>query len=180
MANYFTNIISILGTQEEKKQVIDLIKDEHQNYGYPDFGIDFNRVAPTPNEKLFKTLLPLSGERSVSNLIVNWRYENWGTKWNPTFARFIDDNTFAFSTAGGEVIPIVQKLSAKYKKPKFQICWSDEGNPGYYQGVLRYKAGKLQYEYVPSNGSINANKLHALIENWMIDKINEAVKGIFK
>ncbi|WP_040950198.1 hypothetical protein [Gorillibacterium massiliense] len=181
MANYITNLLTIFGTKQEVEQVITSMKDDEAHDEKPELTLDFEKIAPTPDDKYFTEKMKAKGiKMPLSHAIVDWRYNNWGTKWNPETARYINANTISLTTANGAVIQIVKKLSTMNKKLDFQICWSDSGNRGSDQGVLRYKAGKLKYEYVPRRESLNANKLNDLIENRSIRAINRLVEGIFK
>ena len=98
-------------------------------------------ASDSKKDELYK-----KGETYVSNIRqyghatwYEWRYENWGTKWNAGSNEQKDDDTIIFETAWSNPEPVMLKLSEMYPEAAIEHWWADEdmgSNDGYriYQG----------------------------------------------
>lgn len=94
----YDKFIEQAGIQESTDPYLSY-NNEEQGYGF------FDRFVPTPPEML--------GDEGGW---YDWRYENWGTKWNPNFNRFETDDE-------GRVI--VMDMSTAWAPPReFFIAFS--------------------------------------------------------
>ena len=93
MPNDFGNTVTIIGHKED----LDLF-EEHQ--------LSFSYFSPCP----------------VQEEVVDWCYENWGTKWDPydiTIERNGENGIeFRFSTAWSPPVPFLKHLLTQYPR-----CW---------------------------------------------------------
>lgn len=131
MPNYTTNRLTIEGTEEQIKEVLDFIKiekeEEGQKYG---IGIiDFNKITPMPKWVFAGNLLGEEekekyGEENCWN---GWCSENWGTKWNARDQGFENNNTIYFNTAWNNVLILIGKLTWIFPDITFEYGWSNEG-----------------------------------------------------
>ena len=77
------------------------------------------------------------GTKAAHNIIeynaptwYEWRYDNWGTKWNANETQFTKSpNEIMFTTAWSPVIPIACELSRKYTDVLVTIAGADESFP---------------------------------------------------
>ena len=99
---------------------------------------DFQRVIPIPDEV-----------NDGSAAVVEWAYENWGTKWNvirPDISELLDiargrrKATIRFDTAWSPPLPVVRKLISDYPLLVFNLKYW-EGGSGFC-GVLKGRRGR--------------------------------------
>lgn len=55
-----------------------------------------------------------------------WRYANWGTKWNAYEIEKVDDNTMMFQTAWAGVPDLICKLGAMFPEVTIKYDYADE------------------------------------------------------
>ena len=70
-----------------------------------------------------------------------WRYANWGTKWDASETYWNSDNIVTFETAWSCPIPIFEKISEMYPDVPFEVAFADE-DIGNNCGVLLYTYGE--------------------------------------
>lgn len=80
----------------------------------------------------------------------DWRYENWGTKWN-AYDQFREMDGFIFNTAWAHANGLIQALSKQWPDIRFTHSWADE-NLGHNCGTCVFKAGKIVEERIPEAG----------------------------
>ena len=71
----------------------------------------------------------------------DWRWANWGTKWNASDTYWNATNIVQFTTAWSCPVPIFEKISEKYPDVKFEVAFADE-DLGNNCGVLVYENGR--------------------------------------
>jgi hypothetical protein len=145
MPNYCTNELFILGNKEQitelKKQLIVLSEDNHEQ-------ITFENIFPTP-EALVNLTSPTRAEegeteeqfelRNKTNLELygatdwyNWRWQNWGTKWDSCDTFYIDNKKdyelkIGFSTAWAPPIGVLEKIGELYPELEITCYYMEEG-----------------------------------------------------
>jgi hypothetical protein len=87
------------------------------------------------------TELEFLGHQYIENIVrygattwYDWRINHWGTKWNSSNLRRIDNDTIAFDTAWSDPEPILIELGARYPDAVIEHWWADEeigNNAGY-------------------------------------------------
>jgi hypothetical protein len=172
MPNWITNILTINADEKMVQKILSEIKSEESQF-------DFNLIVPQPDE-LEGTKSPtriISDEeyaedsskgitKEMSDELISkygydnwydWRYENWGTKWNSDEVH-ICDNEITFNTAWCNPMALLVALSRKYPKIQFDIKFSDE-DFGYNVGTYILKNGEEIDCYIPEGGTEDAYEL---------------------
>lgn len=72
-----------------------------------------------------------------------WRYCNWGTKWNAHNTVIIDADTIIFDTAWSNPMPVIRKLCELYPDRRIEHWWADE-NAGHNTGHCILNCGSEQ------------------------------------
>jgi hypothetical protein len=187
MPNWITNILTINADEKMVQKILSEIKSEESEF-------DFNKIVPQPRE-LDDTTAPASivsdedYEKSPSKGITqtmsedfirkygfnnwyDWRYENWGTKWNADEV-IINDNEITFNTAWCNPMALLVALSRKYPNIQFNIIFADE-DFGHNVGTYILKDGEEIDCYFPEGGTEDAYELALEVQggdsnySWMI------------
>lgn len=58
----------------------------------------------------------------------NWRVNNWGTKWNACYSKWVNDYTLIFDTAWAPPIPIIKEIKKKFSYMQMTHYYVDEGD----------------------------------------------------
>jgi hypothetical protein len=172
MPNWITNILTINADEKMVQKILSEIKSEQSEF-------DFNLIVPQPDE-LEGTTAPariISDEEYAKdsskgitqtmsedfirkygfNNWYDWRYENWGTKWNADEV-WISDNEVSFNTAWCNPQPLLVALSRKYPDIQFDIKFADE-DFGHNVGTYILKDGEEIDCYFPEGGSEESYEL---------------------
>ena len=172
MPNWITNILTINADEKMVQKILSEIKSDESEF-------DFNKIVPQPRE-LDDTTSPArivsdeDYEKSPSKGITqtmsedfirkygfnnwyDWRYENWGTKWNADEV-YISDNEITFNTAWCNPQPLLVALSRKYPDIQFDIKFADE-DFGHNTGTYILKNGEEIDCYFPEGGTEDAYEL---------------------
>lgn len=72
----------------------------------------------------------------------DWRYQNWGTKWNSYDNALVSEDTIEFNTAWSMPEPIMLKLSEMFPEIRIQHWWADE-DVGSNAGYRVYQNGEI-------------------------------------
>jgi hypothetical protein len=107
MPNHVTNILKLSGPQSAIDKFYKHLLDENDE-------VDFERVLPMPE-----------GEE---NNWYNWKWDNWGTKWN-AYDCIIDreNNKIQFDTAWEYPRPVIEHLVKAHPKVSVKILSVNEG-----------------------------------------------------
>lgn len=108
--------------------------NEEQGYGF------FDRFVPTPPEML--------GDEGGW---YDWRYENWGTKWNPNFNRFETDDdtrtiTMDMSTAWAPPMGFFTAFTELFPSASVRLNYLEEGMG--FCGRAEFYQGSVEDNYV--------------------------------
>ena len=123
-----------------------------------DCGFTKNATLKTKRNKIIKYLKENTtvnemkeGQQALDNLKkygykdwYNWRINNWGTKWDACEGGMRDSEwevEATFDTAWAPPTPWLEKVSAKYKRLKFTLEYSEEGMG--FEGKAFAKAGDI-------------------------------------
>lgn len=173
MPNWCTNLLTIYG---DKKEIQRFLNDPF---------LDFNRIAPMP-EELLEIISPVSSvdeeNKKKSDKAIDkygfpswyeWRIKNWGTKWDVgkfnedgefvsyddnVYVKEIEDNFIrvSFDTAWGPSLPITEKLSIIFPDLLFYHAYEETGMD--FAGYFVYKNGKeIESELLPHSFSTMNN-----------------------
>lgn len=107
----------------------------------------------------------------------DWRYANWGTKWN-AYDQYGDGNEIEFSTAWNTPYRVMERLSKKYPNVEFNVKYADE-DFGYNTGEYTLIGGECVNENIPNGGSDEALRMAMDVkgenEYYLIDYLCEQV-----
>ncbi|HEB5000153.1 TPA: hypothetical protein R0E49_000665 [Clostridioides difficile] len=94
------------------------------------------------------------------NCWYKWNLKNWGTKWNAAEQKDgrNTENTIYFTTAGGSVSTLIQKIAWIFPNVEIEYSWCDE-DFGCNLGRYRFKDTEILEEYLPSSCSKQAYDL---------------------
>lgn len=185
MPNYVANIVTIVGSDEQVRKVVESIKSEESVF-------DFDKIVPMPETfKQYDTTNHANGEqlhlggqvgfedpRIVTEELIeefkratkeqaekygvvgwyDWRHKFWGTKWNACDAQYWGDGRFTFDTAWSAPIPVLIALSKKFPEVKIHVIFADE-DYGYNTGKGTIEAGMAEMCY-PEGGSDEGMQLY--------------------
>ena len=128
MPNYCSNEVTIVFNEQADydkfiaQMGIDESTDPYLSYNNEEQGYGFfDRFVPTPPEML--------GDEGGW---YDWRYENWGTKWNPNFNRFETDDdtrtiTMDMSTAWAPPMEFFTTFSGLFSSALIDVLYLEEG-----------------------------------------------------
>ncbi|CAM3292971.1 DUF1281 family ferredoxin-like fold protein [Vagococcus fessus] len=149
MPNHITNKLTINGTKEQVKRVLNYIKGpEDGQY------IDFRKIATPPNyiymgsidntiRKIFRKESSEAFLMQTQDTWSEWCVRHWGTKWNAySLNDLIERNTeniIYFQTAWSGVPKIILLLAQAFPEVSFKYEYADE-DFGYNTGVLEIKS----------------------------------------
>ena len=119
MPNYVKNLLKMEGIAKE-----------------PLFGVAFEKKIFD-----FNTLIPIPREAKTLDDWYYWRLKSWGTKWNSSELKIIDDDTISFNTAWTNPEPIIRELARRYLDRVIEHWWADE-NVGFNTGYRRFANGE--------------------------------------
>lgn len=146
MPNWCFNNLGISGSKKDVEKVLEFIKGVPDSEGN-DVVFDFNEVVPMPKE-LENTVSPARGKEVARQKKLakkygqgnwyDWRFENWGTKWNSDSGEIIDNwpcmddrkttkKEIHFSTAWSPPEPVVKALAMKFPKVLFVLQYFEPG-----------------------------------------------------
>ena len=116
MPNHVMNRLHFDTDEETAKAILAFIQkdDDGENEKYGPGTFDFNKLVPMPTEYL-KT-----GEW------YNWRWNNWGTKWNAYEEEYDGGNTISFLTAWAPPHEVIEALSEQFPGVYFTHRWAEE------------------------------------------------------
>ena len=116
MPNHVLNRLHFDTDEETAKAILAFIQkdDDGENEKYGPGTFDFNKLVPMPTEYL-KT-----GEW------YNWRWNNWGTKWNAYEEEYDGGNTISFLTAWAPPHEVIEALSEQFPGVYFTHRWAEE------------------------------------------------------
>lgn len=130
MPNWCDNILLVEGSEEDVHRWVERAAswDDPDEDTQP---IHFSAFLPPPaNTDQFDLL--------------DWRVENWGTKWEPEFfdmKRSCGKATYYFETPWGPPLEWVIQVSQQYPEMKFRV---DYGEPGMdFSGEMIFQDGQV-------------------------------------
>lgn len=145
MPNHITNRLTINGSNEQVRKVLDYIKGaEDGQY------IDFRKIATPPNyiymRSIDNTVRKIFSAGNSKSLLLKtqdtwseWCVRHWGTKWNAygldELVQRNSENTVYFQTAWNGVPKIIMLLAQVFPEVGFKYEYADE-DFGYNTGVL--------------------------------------------
>jgi|AntRauMFilla1563_2_1112583.scaffolds.fasta_scaffold01064_10 hypothetical protein len=180
MPNYITNILTLKGSDEKIKEVVESIQSEERV-------IDFNKIIELPDE-LKGTSAPTTiisqkkydEQESLDNpknpfmsrgitkkmskdLIVrfgadnwyDWCILNWGVKWNASECVMVENGKYEFITAWSTPFMLFIKASVKFPEVEIEVQYADE-DLGYNVGTYNIKNGECIKQFDPVGGSYEA------------------------
>jgi len=154
MPNHVTNLLTINGSEERVKEILEYIKNDEIGVG----SIDFNKITPKPPWVWDEGPLGQETESKygTENCWYNWNIKNWGTKWNSygydDKMEFGGGNTIEFLTAWSGVRDLTRKLSLIFKDVTIEYKWADE-DIGQNVGHEHYQDGECIFENIPTHHS---------------------------
>lgn len=119
----------------------------------------FEKINETEKEKLLEGFI--SGVRNYIEYghatWYSWSRESWGTKWNSSDCKKINDSTYEFTTAWNGVPQLIKKLSEAFPKLLINYEYSDE-DTGYNCGIGTYYNRSEEFKIL-EGGSKDAYEL---------------------
>jgi hypothetical protein len=203
MPNYVSNIVTLVGSDEQVMKVVDFINS--------DYGVfDFNKIVPMPEtfskydttnhpggrglnvgspiswrddspivtEELIEEYKQATKEQEEKYGVVGWYDWNvkfWGTKWNACGAESSGYGRFTFDTAWSAPLPVLVALSKLFPEVEIQIVYADEDS-GYNTGQGTIQNGKPMM-YYPEDGSDEAMELYFETHDWARDEMHKDENG---
>lgn len=79
--------------------------------------------------------------------IIDWRYNNWGTKWEPEFFsmdRLQGGATYYFETPWGPPLVWIEQVSRQYPALEFRLVYAEPGMD--FSGDVVIKSGRVLRE----------------------------------
>lgn len=161
MPNYIKNRLSIIGTDEQIKEIKEFLKPKEKT-SWDDqnesVALDFNNITPMPKWVYRGGLTHKEEEKyGVENCWYEWSIKNWGTKWN-AFRTSEKDNIIEFETAWAGVPELMAKLAVIFPNAKFIYEYADEDS-GYNVGSYIFEDTTITQNYL-ENGSKKAYELY--------------------
>lgn len=128
MPNHCKNILEINGKAVELTRLVEFIKSESNVF-------DFAKIVPFPQ-----------GTQSLdSEFGFNWRFQNWGTKWNSNVLSLNltnnDSLKISFETAWDPSIAVTEKLAGSFPSLEFTHRYEEQGMD--FSGIVRFNNGKF-------------------------------------
>lgn len=130
MPNWCRNTVSILGSNENVREVVEFLRSEETHFS-------LENILPTPPETL---------ERKTEGKVMpdwyDWRVENWGTKWetdapepetdyNPPEAEEDDIGyakaKYSFDTAWAPPEEAINTLAKRFPKVAIHLAYDEPG-----------------------------------------------------
>jgi hypothetical protein len=147
MSNHISNKLTIIGTDEEVKEVFEFIKIDKEGIGT----IDFDKITPMP-KWVYGSSEDVIGIRSTDedkwgaeNTSLNWARKNWGTKWGaysqPDSRN--TNNTIFFQTAWNGVPKLIQKIAWIFPNIIVEYSFADEDLGSSNCGIYRFKENEI-------------------------------------
>ncbi|MFA5299689.1 MAG: hypothetical protein WC389_16010 [Lutibacter sp.] len=87
-----------------------------------------------------------------------WSIENWGTKWNSSDCKKVNENTFEFDTAWSGVPKLIELMSKEFPDIEINYEYSDE-DTGNNCASYKFLNGKVIEKIEPEGGSKEAYEL---------------------
>lgn len=173
MPNHVTNEITIDGTKEQIKQVLDSIqgKDSRDNV----MAIDFNKIIPTPPNIFQGNLGEAERKKYGRNNWYDWNRDNWGTKWNAYDTR-AEFDVVTFDTAWAHPFPVILALSNKFPEVTFHVRFADE-DTGHNLGDYVIKAGEELEDNSPEEGTEEAIKFACDVKGYDYEEYLEDMEA---
>ena len=170
MPNNITNELNFKEcTAERCREILEAIKMDDVGVG----SIDFDKIIPQPEGLYMGDLGKKEWELYKDNNWYDWRYKNWGTKWNSygyTCGAVYneDDNQIRFETANGSARKIIAALSRQYPDVLFELRYADE-DFGYNVGEITFCGGEDIDGRIPQGGTFEAQELAADIMGYALE-----------
>lgn len=174
MPNWCKNNLRIKDNGEKILELLEYVKDEKGDF-------TMNKAVPMPKE-LDTTSSPVQDtvpEEERKKLVekygadnwYDWRYKNWGVKWDASDSGFWkdgDDWMISFNTPWGPPCEFMKKLSAQFPKMTFILQFADEGIGSYPLGQCTYINGEEMVKG-PREGTDDAETLANSVwdEEWV-------------
>lgn len=159
MPNWCKNLLKIEGDNLEVKRAIKMLKDDEGH-------LTFNKAVPMPIP-LENTKAP--SDRPNKHLIetygadnwYDWRYKNWGVKWDASESQFFDDDDIIaeFETPWGPPIEFFKRLSLEFPELDFRLQFADEFFGGYPLGEVLFRNGEMSECEGPIEGGDKAEAM---------------------
>lgn len=165
MPNWVLNSVKVEGDKKQIKDLFEMFKD----------GVDFEKIDKMP-EEIKNTTSPNRDAESRIEMKqkygaedwYDWACQHWGTKWNVIPKETLINSelqTMEFNTAWATPIEFFQSLSKKYPDLSFEVQFADE-DLGNNCGVVTYKNGEYTEDYIPEEGSDEAEKFANELWGW--------------
>lgn len=146
MPNHISNKLTIIGEEQEVKEVLEFIKEDNLGLGT----IDFNKITPMP-KWIYGSTPDVQGisredeeKWGKENTVLHWSIKHWGTKWNaysqPDHRNTA--NTIYFQTAWSEVTNLIQKIAWIFPEVTIEYSFADE-DLGSNCGVYQFKGTEI-------------------------------------
>lgn len=125
--------------------------------------ISFNKFIPMPKE-LEGTTSPREEEdkelikKYGADNWFDWRYMNWGVKWDASETEWVQPFEVMFKTPWGPALPVFIKLSKKFPDAEIKIQFADEFSGQFPLGQANIKNGKAEI-FGPKEGSRKAQEI---------------------
>lgn len=125
--------------------------------------VDFEILDPMPKE-LEGTTSPVKEENKElkekygADNWFDWRWMNWGCKWNACRTEQREDGIIEFDTPWNPPVGWLFKLSKKYPKVKFKVQFADEFEGQQPLGEITLLEGKIVKEKTVKEGTMAAGK----------------------
>lgn len=115
--------------------------------------LDFNKIIPKPKcieKRPEKYLIPEAERGEVENEVLedrpwfnwyDWRWDNWGTKWNASDTYKFNKDSICFKTAWYPPIKVMEALSKKLSRKIMKFHFVSEDYDG--DHYILYKNGKI-------------------------------------
>ena len=152
MPNHVQNHIHFDCGEEKLKEILAFIQkdDDGENRDFGPGTIDFNKLIPMPPEYL------------DDGRWYEWRWENWGTKWNSYDNYYDGDHTIDFFTAWSAPHEILQALTDRFPGVYITHRWADE-DLGSNVGQREYLNGECVGDIEPE---FSAESLEMACDIW--------------
>ena len=173
MPNWCKNILRIEGDNLEVKRCIKMLKDDKGH-------LTFNKIAPMrlPLEDTTSPVPESVSDEERKRLIdrygadnwFDWRYKNWGVKWDASEDNW-EDEQVDFETPWGPPIKFFEKATREFPSLKFKLQFSEE-NMGYFPLGEATITKNITNVDGPKEGSKQAEKfadnvwLGIWVDNW--------------
>jgi hypothetical protein len=108
----------------------------------------------------------------------DWRYMNWGTKWN-SYENIISDNEIEFDTAWNSPITVIVALSKMFPTITMNLSYADE-DLGYNCGTIKFLNGEMIEVNQPDGGSFEAYLLALEVKDSFEDYLTDILEEYFQ